>query len=56
MYLPLFRLVGIMLQISMLQISVIILFRISLKISSLCSFYSFYATDSIIILHLASYN
>jgi len=38
------RLVGIM-----LQIFIIILFQISLKISSLCSFY---ASDSIIILHL----
>ena len=33
-----------------LQISIIILFRISLKISSLCSFDSFYAYNSIIIL------
>ena len=43
------RLVGIM-----LQISIIILFRLSLKISSLCSILFFYATDSIIILHLVA--
>ena len=35
-----------------LQISIIILFRISLKIFSYAQFYSFYAADSII-LHLA---
>ena len=39
-----------------LQISIMILFQISLKISSLCltyaQFYSFYASDSITISHL----
>ena len=35
-----------------LQISIIILFQISLKISSLCSILFFYAYDSISILHL----
>ena len=43
-----FRLVGIM-----LQISFIIIFQISLKISSLC--YSFYVAPSIIIPYLSSY-
>ena len=47
----LFMLVGIM-----LQISIIILFQISFKISHYTKFYSFYASDSIIILHLQIYN